>query len=812
MNCDEIKKMLINYPDDEINPEERKVIEEHLAVCPSCREEYEAFVSINTQLFQFFENTATKASPSPNALALIKARLALKRSSRIPSIGAIRAKVAGWGRKLWARPLWQRAVSVATVAAITAALVVTQLVIGTPGWVLSKAAAATERVQSFHVVKITENNDGSIERFEGDYVSPDRSRFIRYEQGIKLYEVRRIGDMVYSWDSDTNTWRVLGGSDASYTIMRTQSYAEAVEPEYIAQKLRTMPFDVVSVNTETMPDEAVNGVDCKYYKTTVIYEEQMEFDPYMEVWVGKGDYLVQQSRYVTPEYTSTITYSKFDEPVEIAEPLDGIYARINLADADASFLGENANSGSGRISSAGDVNGDGYDDFLIGAPNLSSGYYDAGRTYLVLGKATGWAMDVSMANADASFISEYSGDSSGSAVAAAGDVNGDGYDDFLIGADGNDEGGDGAGQVYLILGKATSWAMDTSLANADASFIGEHIGDGAGYVAAAGDVNNDGYNDFLIGAPGNDESGEHNGQTYLILGKATGWAIDTSLVDANASFIGEQTEGDIGAVGDLSGIDISAAGDVNNDGYDDFLIAARWNSESEVNAGQAYLILGKAVGWAMDTSLANADASFIGEGRTDYAGWGLSEAGDVNNDGYDDFLVGAPGANSDLLAGFFNSSEFWETGKTYLILGKATGWTMDTSLADADASFNGEGRDHWAGSALAAAGDTNNDGYDDFLIGAPEAGEYAGHTYLMLGKATGWALDTNLANADACFIGENAEDDEADIDGDRSGHHVSAAGDVNGDGYDDFLISSTRNGDSASRAGQTYLILGKVLW
>ena len=243
--------------------------------------------------------------------------------------------------------------------------------------------------------------------------------------------------------------------------------------------------------------------------------------------------------------------------------------------------------------------------------------------------------DQSLSNSLASFWGEDAYDEAGRSVSGAGDVNGDGFDDILIGAFLDADGGSIAGQTYLILGKASGWAMDTNLSNANASFWGEAEGDLSGHaVAGAGDVNGDGFDDILIGAYENDDAGGNAGQTYLILGKASGWAMDTDLSAADASFWGED-------IWDQSGYAVSGAGDVNGDGYEDILIGAYNNDEGGSNSGQTYLILGKASGWSMDTDLSAADASFWGEDSYDYSSHAISGAGDVNEDGYDDILIGA---------------------------------------------------------------------------------------------------------------------------------------------------------------------------
>lgn len=470
-----------------------------------------------------------------------------------------------------------------------------------------------------------------------------------------------------------------------------------------------------------------------------------------------------------------------------------------LSEADASFIGESAGDNSGySVASAGDVNGDGFDDFLIGAYGKDGGGLggtNKGITYLILGSGANWGMDFNLSQADASFLGEAGLDLSGFSVASAGDVNGDGLDDFLIGALLNTVGGNNdAGKTYLILGRVMAdWGSEFDLSQADASFIGEASSDWSGaHISSAGDVNGDGLDDFLIGAEGKDgDPGYNMGATYLVLGRAAAdWGINYSLSKADASFIGETPL-------DYSGYSVASAGDVNGDGMDDFLVGTLLNFKNEgKDDSQTYLILGRAAAdWGINYSLSQANASFVGEARFDFSGHSMASAGDVNGDGLDDFLIGAHD-NSE--AGYFS-------GQVYLLLGKvAADWGMDFNLSQADASFIGEAAFDVSGFSVASAGDMNGDGLDDFLIGAPnnnESGQFVGKTYLLFGRdAADWGMDFNLSETDTSYTGEAVQD--------LSGSSIASAGDVDGDGLDDILISALKNDEGAVEAGQTYLLLG----
>lgn len=454
---------------------------------------------------------------------------------------------------------------------------------------------------------------------------------------------------------------------------------------------------------------------------------------------------------------------------------------LSLSSADVTFSGIAASDQSGySVAGAGDINGDGFDDILIGAWGVN-GY--AGETYLILGSTT-LSGAVSLNSARASFQGISTSDFSGAFVAGAGDVNGDGYDDMLIGAYGTNSE---AGETYLFHGSAVL-AGTVSVGSADASFQGLTIADKSGKsLSGAGDVNGDSYADILIGALHAEPGGNiRAGDTYLILGRQNAWTGSgySELSGTRAC----STSGAIfkgAAASDISGASVSNAGDVNGDGFDDILIgAAGANSE----AGDTYLYYGRPGCDALVALAFEPDAVFKGIAAGDYSGASVSGAGDVNGDGYDDILVGAYRANS-------------STGETYLIYGNAD-LSGELSLSSADVTFAGIDADDYSGWSISTAGDVNKDGYDDILIGAygadPGGALTAGETYLIYGSAnlTG-AISLN--SADVTFAGIVASDE--------SGYAISGAGDVNGDGYDDICIGAF---GANSEAGETYLIYGST--
>ncbi|MFZ5470676.1 MAG: integrin alpha, partial [Myxococcota bacterium] len=356
------------------------------------------------------------------------------------------------------------------------------------------------------------------------------------------------------------------------------------------------------------------------------------------------------------------------------------------------------------VASAGDVDGDGFGDVVVGAWNWSGEATGEGRAFLFLGSAAGLA-GAPLWTADPT---DQANTRFGWTVTGAGDVNGDGYGDVVVGAPNWSDGTVTEGRVYLYYGgpaglsTTSSWTADPA----------DQASAGFGFSSAsAGDVNADGYADLIVGSPNWDGEAANEGRVYLYLGGPAGLTV-------TPSWVADPTD----QLGAGFGFSVASAGDVNADGYGDVIVGAISWTGTATGEGRAYLYLGGPTGLSTSPSWTADPTDQTG------AAFGASaaSAGDIDGDGFGDVIVGAS---------WWNGTSAGE-GRAYVYFGSAAGlvpnpsWTADP--ADQIAAL--------FGSSVGAAGDVNGDGYADVFVCASAwngAASSEGRAYLYLGGSTG---------------------------------------------------------------------------
>ncbi|WP_052055873.1 S-layer family protein [Myxosarcina sp. GI1] len=490
---------------------------------------------------------------------------------------------------------------------------------------------------------------------------------------------------------------------------------------------------------------------------------------------------------------------------------------IDLSSLDGSngfvLEGNNGDRFGTSVSSAGDVNGDGIEDIIIGAPgtyDYSNDTGGEGKSYVVFGGTEiGSSGNLKLEILDGSNGFVINGvdpdDNSGRSVSNAGDVNGDGFDDLIIGA----PNATGIATTYNSASNSYDYVDD------------EYLNNGESYVVFGGSN---------LGSDSKINLGSLNGSNGFVLQGIDGTNKFASRIEINYDL-------------DRFGFSVSGAGDVNGDGFDDLIIGApgiaRYDG-SGGGEGETYVVFGGSNlgsggafavdaidgnnGLVLDAANIYSDSSINYFGEI-YFGFSVSNAGDVNGDSFDDLFIGA--AFSAVSRG---GTSLTESGKGYVIFGGnefEDSGVLHPNALDGSNGFTLESSEegNLLGRAVSNAGDVNGDGFDDLIIGAPDGGAFNMNGYFYPGSGSGTSyvvfgsdevgsegtIDVDVLNSNDGIILEGIEkgDRETFDNGDRSGYSVSSAGDVNDDGIDDLIIGAPfADLDGNNQTGETYVVFG----
>ncbi|HLP32363.1 MAG TPA: FG-GAP-like repeat-containing protein, partial [Bacteroidia bacterium] len=411
------------------------------------------------------------------------------------------------------------------------------------------------------------------------------------------------------------------------------------------------------------------------------------------------------------------------------------------------------------VSCAGDVNGDGYSDIVTSAQEYANGQTDEGAAFVYHGSASG------VITTHSAFLESNQVDTKmGNSVCAAGDVNGDGYGDVIVGAYYYDNGQSNEGAFFVYHGSSNG-IITTASTVVESNQANAYMGSS---VSIAGDVNGDGYSDVVVGAYLYDNFQSNEGAFFVYHGSASGIITSAStVVESN------QTNAEMGN-------SVSCAGDVNGDGYSDVIVGAYQYDNGQSKEGAFFVYHGSAIG------IITTAAAVVESNQTNaFMGYSVSSAGDVNGDGYSDVIVGV----------FNYTNGQSQEGAFFVYHGNANGIsTTASAMSESNQATT------FMGYSVSSAGDVNGDGYSDVIVGAyyyTNGQNQEGAAFVYHGSSSGiittaaTVLESNQSFA-------------------RMGYFVNSTGDVNGDGYSDVIIGLFQYTNGQTFEGAAFVYNGST--
>ncbi len=532
-------------------------------------------------------------------------------------------------------------------------------------------------------------------------------------------------------------------------------------------------------------------------------------------WMTRS-YVPQLSRFKSLSLAIGIGLSLLFLFVSYAQA-DGPIVDLSQDEQDVVVRGDTTDGWLGEVTGVADFNSDGFDDLLIGAAGVGYNGQYSGAAYMILGSATLTpTINLTTTLPNLSVYGAAAGDKAGHSVAGS-DVNGDGYADMIIGADGYDSD---RGATYVVLGHdggffSTPITIDLAITSTALTILGhQSSGERMGRSVAGGDLNNDGLGDIVIGAYYASPGGRSQaGAVYVILGNSDITSTTPSTIDLTSTAAALTIYG--GEAGDRLGRSVTI-GDVNGDAIADIIVGAYRANNVDLDVGKTYVFYGSETYTTtspitIDLSIASADVTVTGIDAGDESGFYVG-SGDVNNDGYDDVVIGAYQSS-----GYGNA--FSGAGEAYVVYG-AGSLSGNISLpTGADVVVYGAASGDRLGRSL-ASGDVNADGYDDLVLGAsradPDGRGDAGRVYVIYGGSniSSTILLSDTTSANIHILGdEQATYPCVSVSADCSDEagRATSAGDISGDGVDDIIVGALyANNGSIVDAGAAYVVYGSA--